>query len=295
MLDYHYITFLTVCETLSYTKAGKLLNFTQPAISKHISQLQESLGVILFEYRQKQLHLTEEGKYLYELVSRIDKESESGLRLLLDENFPREITLSCTFTIGNYLISKSLIEFSKRFPRTHFNVNVENTRDLLHSLDLDKIECGFVEGNFDKDIFKHKLFRKEPLVGVCSPNNHLAGKKVNWEDITEETFILREPGSGLGKLVENELAKNGLFLEQLNIMHIGNYRIIKDFIKDDLGISFLYRCSVEKELEKGTLVEIEFNNKLPSHEMFFIYRKKNATVERILKNFDIFENMDKMK
>lgn len=295
MLDYHYITFLTVCETLSYTKAGQLLNFTQPAVSKHIAQLQDSLGVRLFEYRQKKLHLTEEGKYLYELVSRIDKESESGLRLLLDENFPREITLSCTFTIGNYLISKPLIEFARRFPLTHFNINVENTRDLLHSLDLDKIECGFVEGNFDKDIFKYKLFRKEPLVGVCSLSNHLVGKKITWRDIAEETFILREPGSGLGKLVENELAKNNLFLEQLNIMHIGNYRIIKDFIKDDLGISFLYRCSVEDELEKGTLVELEFENKLPAPEMFFIYRKMNATVERILKNFDIFENMDNIK
>ena len=61
MLDYHYITFLAVCETLNYTKAGEILNFTQPAVSKHISQLQEKLGVTLFEYRQKQLHLSEAG------------------------------------------------------------------------------------------------------------------------------------------------------------------------------------------------------------------------------------------
>ncbi|HHX67636.1 MAG: LysR family transcriptional regulator [Miniphocaeibacter sp.] len=292
MLDYHYITFLAVCETLNYTKAGEILNFTQPAVSKHISQLQEKLGVTLFEYRQKQLHLTEAGKYLYELVSRINKEGEKGLKRLLYEDFPREITLSCTFTIGNYLISKALIGLSKRFPFTHFNIYVENTRDLLQSLDLDRIECGFVEGNFDKEAFQHRLFRKEPLIGICSPNSKFAGKKITWNDIVYETFILREYGSGLGKLVENEIAKNGLFLDQLNVMHIGNYSIIKDFVKNNLGITFLYKCSVEKELEKGTLVKMDFEKELYAPEMFFIYRKSNATVERILKNFDLFENID---
>lgn len=292
MLDYHYLTFLMVCDTLSYTEAAKALNLTQPAVSKHISQLQEALGLTLFEYKQKRLSMTAAGQYLYKLVSKMKKEGEVGLRSLLSDDYPLELNVGCTFTVGNYLISDSFAKLLTRFPNTRLNLRVENTRDLLHDLNLDRLDCGFVEGDFDRRSFQHRLFRQEPLICVCSPNNPLAQKTIDYGQLQKQRIIMRERGSGMGELVLQVLRSHGLFDHYLDCMHIGNYQVMKDFVKRNLGIAFLYACSVKEELAQKTLCQIDFKTGLPSHEMFFIYRRNNPAVAQILRNFDLFEMFD---
>ena len=289
MLDYHYLTFLTVCDTLSYTEAAKVLNLTQPAVSKHIAQLQEELGLTLFEYKQKRLSITSAGQYLYKLVSKMKKEGEVGLSSLFSDEYPLEINVGCTFTIGNYLISRPFAQLLLRFPNTRLNLQVENTRNLLHDLNLDRLDCGFVEGDFDRRAFQHRLFRKEPLICVCSPENPLGEGIASFQQLQNQRIILREPGSGLGYLVNQVLQSNGLFDHHLNCMHIGNYQVMKDFVVNDLGVAFLYASSVEEELANGDLRQVHFKEALPVHEMFFIYRRENPAVEQIIRNFDLFE------
>ncbi|MDT2757901.1 LysR family transcriptional regulator [Enterococcus asini] len=292
MLDYHYLTFLTVCDTLSYTEAAKVLNLTQPAVSKHIAQLQEELGLTLFEYKQKRLSITAAGQYLYKLVSKMKKEGEVGLSSLFSDEYPLEINVGCTFTIGNYLISEPFSKLLVRFPNTHLNLQVENTRDLLHDLNLDRLDCGFVEGDFDRRAFQHRLFRKEPLICVCSPDNPLAKGVVDYPQLQNQRIIMRERGSGLGELVIQVLQRQGLFEHHLDCMHIGNYQVMKDFVEKNLGIAFLYASSVKTELTQKTLCQINFTEDLPAHEMFFIYRRENPGVEQIIRNFDLFEMFD---
>lgn len=289
MLDYHYLTFLVVCETLNYTEAARRLNLTQPAVSKHIAQLQDELGVTLFEYKQKHLYLTEAGHYLYQLVAHMKKEGELGLQSLFDDDLPLNIDLACTFTIGNFLIAQPLMKLLQRFPKTQLNLVVENTRTLLRDLNLDQVDCAFVEGQFDHKEFQHRLFRCEPLVAVAAPTHPLAQQTiVRWEALREYPLITREVGSGLGRLVENLLLAHDLPVTELTCSHLGNYQVIKDFVANGLGISFLYRSSVEKELVTGRLTELTFETPLPAPEMYFIYKRSNAAVERILANYDLF-------
>lgn len=66
MIDYHYETFITVCKTLNYTRAAEMMNMSQPAVSNHISYLEDQLNVKLFIYKNKTLFLTDEGKYLFD-------------------------------------------------------------------------------------------------------------------------------------------------------------------------------------------------------------------------------------
>lgn len=294
MLDYHYLTFLMVCDTLSYTEAAKALNLTQPAVSKHISQLQEKLGLTLFEYKQKRLSMTAAGQYLYQLVSKMKKEGDVGLGSLLSDDYPLELNVGCTFTVGNYLISDSFAQLLNRFPNTRLNLRVENTRDLLRDLNLDRLDCGFVEGDFDRRAFQFRLFRKEPLICVCSPANELAHQTVAFDQLQQQRLIMRERGSGMGKLVTQVLHSHQLFEHHLDCMHIGNYQMMKDFVMQNLGIAFLYACSVQQELAQKTLCQVHFNEPLPSHEMFFIYHRDNPAVSQILKNFELFEMFDNL-
>ena len=65
MLDFRVETFLTVCETMNFTRAAELLHITQPAVSQHIHALEAQYGTRLFLYEGKQLRLTESGQMLY--------------------------------------------------------------------------------------------------------------------------------------------------------------------------------------------------------------------------------------
>lgn len=290
MLDYHYVTFLTVCQTKSYTEAAQRLNLTQPAVSKHIAQLQEMLGVTLFVYKQKHLFLTEAGEQLYRLASHIQKESELGLQQLTDTDLPLEMTISCTLTIGNFLIGTAMARLLEKYPNLKLNLLVENTDHLVHQLIHDQIDAAFVEGDFDKNFFQYHKFREEQLIGVCSPQSPLANRLVSWEEIAQYSLINREPGSGQGKIVEKELVKKGVPVHLMPQRYAASYSVIKEFVMRDLGIAFLYQSTVEDELKNQQLVALQMESTLPKEDMYFIYLHKNAVVERILENFSLFES-----
>lgn len=289
MLDYHYVTFLAVCQTQSYTEAAKLLNLTQPAVSKHIAQLQEMVGVELLVYKHKKLTLTEAGEHLYQLAAHIQKEGTNGLKQLSMKDLPLEMNIACTLTIGNFLIGDALGQLLKKFPQSQLTLIVENTYKLVRLLIHDEIDCAFVEGDFDRNFFKHKEFHQESLVGVCSPENSLSHKEVSVEEISDYTLINREEGSGQGKIVSEELMKKGVLLGQMKQISVASFLVIKDFVKKDLGIAFLYESAVKKEIAQGELAKINLATTFPKEKMYFIYRHENATVKRILDNFSLFE------
>lgn len=289
MLDYHYVTFLAVCQTKSYTEAAQLLNFTQPAVSKHIAQLQEKLGVTLVVFKHQQLYLTEAGEHLYRLASHLQKEGDLGLRQLSTDQLPLNMTIACTLTIGNFLIGDPIVNLLKRYPNTKLNLLVENTHQLIHLLVHDQIDCAFVEGDFDKNFFKYRKFHEEPLIGVCSPASPLAKRQVSWHELGKQTLINREIGSGQGKLVDKELLKKGVPVHLLHQIHIANHTVIKKLVAADLGITFLYRSAVETELKNNQLAALQLESPLPNESMYFIYRQENAIIARILANFDLFE------
>jgi len=85
MLDFRIKTFLTVCETMNYTKASQILNITQPAVSQHIQYLEQQYHVVLFKHEGKKLILTNEGKLLRKASLRMNNE-EIHLTNLLKES-----------------------------------------------------------------------------------------------------------------------------------------------------------------------------------------------------------------
>lgn len=124
MLDFRINTFLTVCQTMNFTKAAEELHITQPTVSQHIHYLEDYYETSLFTYQNRQLALTETGKILQERLLRM-KNDETTIQKELHENNERIKTLSIgvTMTIGEYAISGALAGYLKANPDTNIHLH----------------------------------------------------------------------------------------------------------------------------------------------------------------------------
>lgn len=277
MIDFRFKTFLTLCSTRSYTKAAQKLNITQPAVTQHIKYLEEKYDTKLFKYSGKILELTEEGELLKDIVRSIEVDSEKVYRILKDkkENIKR-IKFGATLTIGEYMMPELIEKYMADYPEAKVTMIVENTHRLLYMLREGDIDFAFIEGYFNKLDYNYKMFSKEEFVVVCCPKNHLAGKNVILEQILNENIIIREQGSGTRDIFETTLYEHNMEVTGFkNVTEIGNINVIKTLVEKNLGITFIYKKAVQKELVQGVLSEIYVEDFKALREFNFVTLKNS--------------------
>ena len=160
MLDYRLQTFLTLCETMHYTRAAERLCITQPAVTQHIHFLEQHYGCRLFVYQGKTLRLTEEGERLRRMAASLAYNSRK-MDEAMNEPAPVRLCVGATKSIGEYVIAPLISQFVRQHPTTALSLAVDNTQVLLRALDQGELDFALVEGFFDKDKYGHRLLRQE--------------------------------------------------------------------------------------------------------------------------------------
>jgi len=273
LLDLRLNTFLTLCETKNYTKTAEILNMTQPAVTQHIQYLENYYQVRLIADKGKNFTLTKEGEALQKYVKTLKANSERIKPLLHRiKNQFRPLNFGATLTIGEYMIPPILHKIFNEDPAINISMYVENTQILQQMLWEGKIDFALLEGHFNGSQFAYKIISHETFIGVCSPDNSIAGKSLELEELLEQNLILREPGSGTRDILEQVLYNRNLSLDDFKRkMEIGNMNVIKKLCHKNLGITFMYREAVKKELATGYLKEISIRNFNITHPFNFVY------------------------
>lgn len=275
MLDHRLETFLTLCETCNYTAAARKLNMTQPAVSQHIRLLEDYYQVELVSAKGKKFSLTEEGKALQEYARTLNANSERILPLLHRiKNKARPLNFGATLTIGEYMVPPILHQIFREDPEIEISMYVENTHVLQRMLWEGKIDFALLEGHFDANQFEFKLISNETFIGVCSPDNKIASAVAALEGLLGQNLILREQGSETRDILEQVLYNRNLSPKDFNrIIEIGNMNAIKQLCHQDIGITFMYREAVKKEIARGYLKEIPLQGINIVHPFSFVYLK----------------------
>ena len=290
MIDYRITTFLTVCHHMNFTKAAEELNLTQPAVSHHIHYLEESYGIRLFEFKGKKMFLTEEGQ-AFLTASKTMYHNEICLREKLEMVKQKAAILNfgATLTIGEFLMPECLTEYMKKYPNLIVKMQVANTKELLEKIDEGEIDFAFIEGYFSKEEYDSLLYSKEEYIAVCGKEYQFQKEPVFLEDLFGERMIVREKGSGTREIFEKTIGEYNIKLDDFaSIAEIANIQTIKTLTEQNLGITFLYRKAVLKELEQGTLREIQLENFRSSHAFHYIWRKGSIFEQEYRR---IFEEM----
>ncbi|WP_414838531.1 LysR family transcriptional regulator [Carnobacterium sp. TMP28] len=287
MLDYRYQTFLTLAEVMNYTQTAKKLHITQPAVTQHIQYLQNELNVELLHYENRQVTLTKKGKQLQKDLLLLQKEIQQIQKKLAPKMEAPSFIFGATLTIGEYTMPDSIEKYIHAYPTHTLSMLVDNTASLIDHLEHGTIDFAFVEGEFNQQVFGFHKLSDESFIAVCAESNPLWKKKQPISDLFSHQLIIREIGSGSRLILETALKNKSILLESFTkMMMIGNISTIKELVKKDLGITFLYRSAVEEELAAGTLKEIKIKDFVIEHPFHLIYLKTaNAKGMEIAQQF----------
>ncbi len=277
MLDYRIETFLTLYKEMNYRKTAEQLRMTQPGVTQHIQYLEKHYGVRLFTYDGKQLCRTPQAEALKRHIDSV-LAKERILAEALDRPKAIHLEVGATKTIGEYVL-KDALERYIRCPEHTIQFVIDNTQTLLQLLEDGKLDFAVIEGVFDKQKYPHRLYKKERFVGICSKNHPFAGKSVPLSQIFGETILLREPGSGTRRLLEQAIRNLGYSPDCFRrSISISNFSVIRDLTAKGTAITFAYAPVAEgrEDLAVFTVQDLDMTG-----EFNFVYCDEELAEEKI--------------
>ena len=178
MHDFRLKVFISVARNLSFTKASQELFITQPAISKHIQELESYYKTPLFDRLGNKISLTSAGKTLLELSERIMenyRQLDYEMKILQNE-YSGGLRLGASTTIAQYVLPPLLAKFTDKFPQIALSLLNGNSREIESALQKHLIDIGLVEGNLRLPNLKYIPFIQDELVAVVHSRSKLAKK-----------------------------------------------------------------------------------------------------------------------
>jgi LysR family transcriptional regulator, transcriptional activator of the cysJI operon len=246
--------FRTVAEHLNFRKAAEHLFLTQPAVTLQIKALEDDLGVRLFDRAANRVSLTPQGSLLLGYAKKIatlvsEAEQELGAE---DGKVSGELSLGVSTTIAQYVLPRLLGAFLDEHPRVQFSLHSGNTDEIVQLLLENKLSIGLIEGPARDRGIRTEHFMQDELVLITPPafeSNHLS-----CDQLVASNLLMREHGSGSRHVVETALEKAGLRLKTFKkVMNLDSTETIKSAVEAGLGIGFVSRWAISKELELGAL------------------------------------------
>ncbi|WP_197091461.1 LysR family transcriptional regulator [Sphingobacterium endophyticum] len=267
--------FYHVARDLSFTKASRELNVSQPAVSKHIQELESTIGQALFLRNGSRILLTEAGKTLMESVRVIIQEYElADYKLgLLNNQIQGNLIIGASTTIAQYILPKVIAQFSEQNPLVKIKLFTGNTAQVDRWLFERKIGLGFVEGIAEDQSLKYNKILDDQLIWVASQSHPLFNQTpICLEELVKQEFIFREPGSGTNDILFQKFKENGINAKDLiNRVQMSSSESIKQYIRFSNSIGILSRYAVQNDLENGTLKQIEVDGFEIDRELYLVH------------------------
>ncbi len=252
--DFRLTVFITVARTLSFTRAAAVLNVSQPAISKHIKELEADFGEALFTRKGNSIALTAKGHTIIPLIEEI----LDGYNALCDTinhddfQYKGSLHIGASTTIAQYLLPEILAKFNTQYPHIHLSVINANSDDVVKMLQHKDIELALIEGDNSSNSVHYEPFLSDEIVLISSAHN---SKNIKIEDLETLPLIIREDGSGTLSVTLSALHKIGISRRNLNIkMQLGSSEAILRYIRSSSkDYAFISTRTAEEYIKRGEL------------------------------------------
>lgn len=270
-----YRIFYTVANTGNISKAAKELYISQPAISKSIQKLEESVGCKLFSRSSRGVVLTDEGKLLYEHVSEAFETLTMG-----EEKLKRSIELGVghlkigvSSTLCKYLLLPYLKEFIRQNPHISISISCQSTNDTLKLQEDNKIDIGLIgkPENLKNIHFDFLEEIEDIFVAAKDYLRNLKARGIQKDHILQSsTLMLLDKNNMTRQYIDDYLQENQIIIK--DSIDISDMDLLIDFARIGVGVACVIKNFVREDLENGTLMEIPLGFPIHKREVGFAYK-----------------------
>ncbi|MFJ7470129.1 selenium metabolism-associated LysR family transcriptional regulator [Peribacillus frigoritolerans] len=277
--------FVTVIEQKNFSRAGDILNLSQPGVSLHIRNLENELGTKLIYRSPKQVQITEPGKILYRHAKQMLDHYETAKREINEFNnvVSGTMKIGASFTIGEYYLPKVLAEFAAQYPMVDIQIIISNSNDVIQGIRSNKLDIGLIEGETDYKDIDVRPFMNDEMIVVVPPDHPLSQMDlIEGKMLQNQTWVLREQGSGTRTYSDKLLSSLELNIKKTFIFT--SIQGVKEAVMAGLGIALLSRLTVQKELKSNELKTFHLKNE-PIIRPFSIVKKLDFEASKAMELF----------
>ena len=275
MENFRLKVFRSVCEHLSFRRAGEELHLSQPAVTQQIKALEEELGARLLDRTGGRVVLTPAGRLLKQRAGEMAALAARTQEELASLNGEHSGTLSAgaSTSIAQYVLPRMLGAFQKAHPQVKLQIRSGNTEEVVEWLIEGRIAIGLIEGPALRKDVRTEPFMEDELV-LLFPANHPWSRsgELSIDDLRGAPFLLRERGSGTRRVLEAALEKAGLKARELEVvMELDSSEAIISSVESGLGIGFVTRAAVLPRLPLGRIATARIRGLRISRNFSFVY------------------------
>ncbi|MBT2714949.1 selenium metabolism-associated LysR family transcriptional regulator [Bacillus sp. ISL-57] len=277
--------FVTVIEQKNFSRAGDILNLSQPGVSLHIRNLENELGTKLIYRSPKQVQITEPGKILYRHAKQMLNHYETAKREINEFNnvVSGTMKIGASFTIGEYYLPKVLAEFTTKYPMVDIQIIISNSNDVTQGIRSNKLDIGLIEGETDYKGIDVRPFMNDEMIVVVPPDHPLSQMDlIEGNMLQNQIWVLREQGSGTRTYSDKLLSSLELNIKKTFIFT--SIQGVKEAVMAGLGIALLSRLTVQKELKSNELKTFHLKNE-PLIRPFSIVKKLDFEASKAMELF----------
>ncbi|MDD6401029.1 MAG: LysR family transcriptional regulator [Lachnospiraceae bacterium] len=270
-LEYYKI-FYFVSKYGSVTVAAKELCISQPAVSQGVKQLEEGLGVILFQRNSKGMTLTAEGEALFYYISRGYEQiiqGEQKVKEMLDIE-SGEIRIGASDMTLQFYLLPYLEQYHSIYPRIKVNVTNAPTPSTIERLLEGKIDFGVVSTPFIEDsrirVYKGRIIRDIFVAGERFSD--LRNETLCYDKLSEFPLICLEENTSTRKYIDNFLSKKSVMINPE--FELATSSIVVQFAVRNMGIGCVVEDFAKEEIRAGRLFKLNFEEEIPEREICVI-------------------------
>lgn len=269
----------------SFTRAAEELFLTQPTVSMQIRKLTEVIGLPLFEQVGRKVEPTEASKELYDACRKMFETLANLEMKVADLKGLRRGRLRISVvTTAKYLAPEMLGEFSNMYPGIELVLKVTNRHNIIERMHANEDDLYIMgQAPVDELDVEANVFSPNPLVVMAPRDHHLVGKKnITLEELSEEPYIVREPGSGIRDMTLRTFEAKGL---RPNVrMELGSNEAIKHAVASGLGISVLSLYTLALEGTDGPVAILDVEG-FPILRNWYIMHPREKELSLVAKTF----------
>jgi len=280
---------VNLVEERNFSRAAKKMCLTQPSLTKHIKNLEEGADVRVVERKNTGVTLTPEGKILYNCAKRMFRQiDEAGEKISrMKESESGDIYVAASSIPATYILPRVLKTFKDSHSGIQCHVKASDSDSALEMILDDTSEIGFVGREIVHRQLETTPLWRDRLVLIIPASHRWKGKeKVSTDEISNEPFVSREPGSATRKVLEEYLRTHmNSNLSGFNIAcELGSSEAVKEAVLDGLGISIISIHAVKREIANGMLLEVPMEDCSIERNFYMIYK----TGSGLMKHHGIF-------